>query len=82
MVIIGVLVSVVLCGFRCGVHPLGRLWVWLWVIVADSFGYRSWGLLGEMRHWVDCRVASTVVEWMIEGLDSCEWVDQGGGVFC
>ena len=40
------------------------------------------GLLGEMRHWVDCRVASTVVEWMIEGLDSCEWVDQGGGVFC
>ena len=36
----------------------------------------------EMRHWVECRVASAVVEWIIERPDSFEWIDQGGDVFC
>ena len=68
--------------FSMWYSSFGRLWVWLRVIVENSVGYRSWGLLVEMRHWVECQVASAIVEWMIERQGSFGWIDQGGDVFC
>ena len=70
------------CGFRCDIQPLADCGFWLRVIVENFVGYRSWGLLVEMRHWVECQVASAVVEWMIERQGSFEWINQGGDVFC